>query len=428
MAHKLKLTAKSIVPPEAAALYAALHRKAAVADLRSLTDQQWERLLRFSDLAHLTLPLARAHTVKLPDWVRERLDRNLLDNQDRFRLIKATYEEADVCMRQAGIEYLVIKGFTLTPDFVEYPWLRQQSDLDFYILDIRLLEPAQSALMSVGYLPNITVDFRRADHAPTLYRLGNWIWAGNAFDPQMPLSIELHFCLWNEKVTLIPDHEISQFHERRRIRNIEGMQVPVLEDVDILSHLSMHILRDLLAYGTPIHHLYDLAGFLDKRATDEDFWRKWQVQHSDALRSKMLIAFDLARRCFGCAIPEIVEELLSRLPQEQRSWLEQFGQLPLEIPFRESKDAFWLHCTLLQHGCNRRTLIRRTFFPNRLPNPDFEPLLLEKPMSRESRGKSLLVVLGYSCKRMIAYSKLSLRTISHGVMWFLRFRWSLANN
>lgn len=428
MAPTLKSAAGLVVPPEAAALYAALHRRDTIEDLRFLTDKQWDWLLRFSDLAHLTLPLARASSVKLPEWVRVRLDSNLCDNRDRFRRIKATYQEADMCMRQAGIDYLLVKGFTLAPDFVDYPWLRQQSDLDFYIFDSRLLEPAQKALMSIGYRPNATVDFRRADHTPTLYRLGNWVWSGNAFDSEMPLSIELHFSLWNEKVTLIRNEEIGTFHERRKIRNIEGMQVPVLDEIDILGHLCMHILRDLLAYGTPIHHLYELSEFLDKMAHSDDFWRKWQMQHSLALRAKEVIAFGLARRCFGCTIPEVAEELLSTLPREQSSWLEQFGQIPLEIPFRESKDAVWLHWSLLKHSCNRKTLIRRAFFPNRLPDPDFEPLLLEKRMRRESRCTTLLLVLIYSCKRVVAYSKLSFRTLSHGAIWFLRLKCSLVNS
>lgn len=424
MAYKLNPATRSVVPPEVAAVYAALHRRRPIEDLTAFTDQQWDRLLRFSDLAHLTLPLARATSLKLPDWVRDRLDTNLSDNRDRFRMVKATYQEAENCLKQAGVEYLVIKGFTLAPNFVEYPWLRQQSDLDLYC-ESGQLELAQKALVSIGYCPNRTIDFRRADHAPTLYRLGSWTWAGNAFDPEMPLSIELHFSLWNEKVTLLPDDEIRHFYGRREIRTIEGMKVPALQEIDILGHLAVHILRDLLAYGTPIHHLYELAEFLDRKSHVEEFWRAWQVQHSATLRAKEVLAFDLARRCFGCRIPDAADEVICRLPREQRSWLAQFGHIPMEIPFRESKDAVWLHWSLLKQGGARITLIRRAFLPNRFPDPNFEPILLEKRMSRESRRKSLLNVFSYGCRRFIAYSKLNLRTISHGAMWVLRFKCSL---
>jgi hypothetical protein len=412
---------EAVIPPEACAVFAALHRSDPAEDLLALTDSQWDRLLRFSDLAHLTLPLARAETLKVPAWVRDRLDTNLRDNRDRFRLVRETFEEADSVLRKAGVEYVVIKGFTLSPEFVKSPWLRQQSDLDFYCEADRL-ELAQRTLASIGYCPNTTIDFSGADHAPTLYRLGDWRWAGNAFDPEMPLSIELHFSMWNEKVTLLPGHEIRDFYQRRQIRVIEGMHVPVLDDIDILGHFSMHILRDLLAYGTPIHHLYELAEFIERKASREDFWLEWQRQHSDALRAKEVIAFDLARRCFGCPIPEHAQEVLDRLPRQQSSWLERFGQIPLEIPFRECKDAVWLHWSLLKEDGGRSTLIRRAFFPNRLPNPDFEPLVLEKRMTRESRRKSFLLILIYGWKRIIAYSKLNLRTISHGAMWVLRSR------
>lgn len=422
MQDKVDILKRPVIPSEAVALYAALHRKHPVENMMALSDQQWENLLHFSDLAHLTLPLAKKRSLKLPEWVRSRLDSNLKDNQERFCRVKDTYLEADACLAKAGIEYVVIKGFTLAPEFVESPWLRQQSDIDMYC-GSEAIAVAQAALVSAGYQPNTTVDFRRADHSPTLYRLGQWTWRGNAFDPEMPLSIELHHSLWNEKVTLLQhEDEIRGFFKRRVTRCIEGMKVPVLQDIDLLGHQSMHILRNLLVYDTVIHHVYEMAEFLDRKMHDEAFWSRWQSQHSEDLRAKEVIAFKLAARCFGCDMPDVAREVLDGLPRAQRSWLENFGHVPMELPFRENKDAVWLHWSLLSqsHRHLRKTIIRRTFFPHRLPDPDLEFVVLNDRKIRQTRGKSILRLLAYCCRRSIAYSRLHCRTIFHGMMWRLR--------
>lgn len=419
MGSNIDISLRRSIPPEAAALYAALHRKRPVENMLMLSDQQWEKLLHFSDLAHLTLPLARKRSLRLPEWVRNRLATNVNDNRERFQRVKATYLEAGACLATAGIEYVVIKGFTLAPEFVEFPWMRQQSDIDIYC-GSEGIDAAQASLVSVGYKPNTTLDFCNADHSPTLYRLGQWRWQGNAFDPDMPLSIELHHSLWNEKVTLLQGDEIREFFQHRIRRSIEGMMVPILQDVDILGHQSMHILRNLLVYDTVIHHVYEMAEFLDRKMHDEEFWRRWQTQHSADLRAKEVIAFNLAAQCFGCDMPSAAREVFDELPWEQRSWLEDFGHVPMVLPFRENKDAVWLHWSLLRGSHPRRVLIRRAFFPNRVPNPDFEAISLNERKIREPRKKSTFRLLAYCCRRFVTYSLLHCRTIHHGMLWFLR--------
>jgi len=419
MCDTIDVVRNPVVPPEAAALYAALHRERSVEDMMALSDSQWEGLLRFSDLTHLTLPLARKQSLKLPNWVRERLDVNLSDNQKRFRRVKKTYLEAEECLRGAGVEHVVIKGFTLAPDFVESPWLRQQSDIDLYC-GAEGIRAAEAALVSIGYQPDARLDFRRADHSPTLYRMGQWVWRGNAFDPEMPLSIELHHSLWNEKVTLLGGDEIRGFFGRRVTRHIEGMEVSVLEDIDILGHQSMHILRNLLVYDTVIHHLYEMAEFLDRKIHAEEFWSRWQEQHSEELRSKEAIAFELARLCFGCHMPEAAREVIDGLPREQRSWLRSFAHVPMEIPFRENKDAMWLHWSLLRQSDQRKTLLRRAFFPNRLPDRYIEVAVLNDRAVRARKRKDILQMLVYIFRRLVSYSWLHCRTIYHGLLWRLR--------
>ena len=123
----------SKIPREVAAIIAALQlREADLTPLIQLEDHEWTSLLAFCDLAHLTLPLAQLPQNDFPSWVVERLKINVADNALRFERVKATYKEAAEALDRAGVEHVVIKGFTQAPDYVEDPRLRAQSDLDLY--------------------------------------------------------------------------------------------------------------------------------------------------------------------------------------------------------------------------------------------------------------------------------------------------------
>jgi hypothetical protein len=406
------------IPTEVVALLEALHlRNPSHHGLHHLSDDQWQRLLRFSDLAHLTLPLAsRNHSDGLPEWVSQRLTKNLADNVERFQRVKSTYLEAANALDQFGIPHIVLKGFTLAPDYARFPSQRQQSDLDFYC-PLDTIPQAQLALGSIGYEPEKTVNYSRADHGPTLLRLGTWSWRGNAFDPEMPLSIELHFCLWNEKVSFLTLPEIDGFWGRREYRWIEGMNVPVLSQVDQLGFFSMHILRNLLARDSIVHHAYELANFLDSRRQDQAFWSNWVMTHSQHLRSREVIAFDLARQWFGCSLPDVVERQLQELPETQRAWLDHLGKSPIEGSFIENRDVVWLHWSLLDRDEDKLKLIRKTFVPNQLPNPDHPFVVLSEKKIISSTSNRFQRLLSYTTRRTLSYSASHLRSLYRGARW-----------
>ena len=188
------------IPHEVAALIPALQlREPSTALLKTLSDHEWSELLTFCDLAHLTLALAQLPSDGFPDWVVDGLNKNVKDNFQRFKRVKATYKEASDSLSAMEVEHIVIKGFSQCPDYVELPGFRVQSDLDLYC-SVEMIEPAKIALEALGYILEKELDYSRADHVPTMVRRGDWMWSGNHYDPEMPLSIELHFCLDRKRV------------------------------------------------------------------------------------------------------------------------------------------------------------------------------------------------------------------------------------
>ncbi len=357
------------VPPDFAALMDALQMEGANTDaLLLLEEEEWQKLLEFSDLAHLSLPLALVNQTGFPAWVKSRLDENLADNAKRFELVQKSYIEAAAALSRAGVSHVVLKGFTQAPDFVASPSLRMQSDIDLYCPPDQI-DKAHAALVSIGYRPVVGPDYGRADHVPTLTRRGNWKWRGNMFDPEMPLAIELHFTLWNDSATLIRVPDVDRFWSRRIVRRIGNLGFCALNPIDQLGYFALHIVRDAISGDWVVHHVHELARFLHIHAANVEFWDEWLASHNAKMRSLQCLAFVLAKYWFSCACSSVVCAEIERLPAVQRQWLQLYGGSPLEIMFRRNKDGNLLRVLLADTPRTRRVALRRALLPTRIVGP-----------------------------------------------------------
>ena len=135
----------------------------------------------------------------------------------------------------------------------------------------------------------------------------------------MPLSIELHFCLWNDCVSRICIPDAALFWERRTTREVDDLSFPCLNSVDYLAYFALHILRNVLIFEWIIHHVRELAFFLHSHADDETFWQIWSEAHSPSLRSFEAIAFYYACAWFGCRLHPLAAHEIDRLPADRKS-------------------------------------------------------------------------------------------------------------
>ena len=193
-----------------AALWALQFQDRRTEGLWSLTDGEWRDLLSHRDFFRCMVPLRQTCGDQLPDWVRLKIDQRLEDNAERLERIKGQYSRFSDALRCIGASHLVIKGFTLWPGFVDHPRFRLQSDIDIYCPPESILA-AHNVLVELGYAPETQVDFRYADHLPTMVPKSTWKWRGNVYDPEMPASFELHHSLWNEKVMRLRPTGLDQF-------------------------------------------------------------------------------------------------------------------------------------------------------------------------------------------------------------------------
>ncbi len=100
--------------------------------------RDWERTVGWLDRAGLTLYLLErlrgcGATEVLPPRVFDRFEQNLTDNRCRVDHLLSETGCINEKFDQAGVEYVVIKGFSLWPEFCGDPYLRTQCDLDYLV-------------------------------------------------------------------------------------------------------------------------------------------------------------------------------------------------------------------------------------------------------------------------------------------------------
>jgi hypothetical protein len=417
------------IPFEVRTLLSALQlSRPDAAPLKKLSNEEWTSLLAFCDISHLTLPIARLPMEGFPDWAVERLRTNLADNSLRFERVKATYREAAEALKQAAIEHLVIKGFTQSPDYVADPRLRAQSDIDIFCLP-KDIDAANSALQTIGYRPSGTrINYDRADHVVPLVRPGKWRWRGNPFDPEMPLGIELHFCLWNERVSQIRIPETGHFWERRITRTIDGLSFSCLSPVDHLGYLALHILRNLFLGDWIVHHVRELAVFLHSHADNEAFWQTWNETHSPSLRSFEAIAFYYARAWFDCRLHPQAAYEIDRLSATRRSWLNCFSGSALELMFHGNKDSLWLHLGFLSSHKEKWMTLKRRLIPTRVGSIGSPAIQVRNRRVLQSHDSPLWrQYIAYLLSRSADHGRANMTTLTRFLSWRL-FQHSRARN
>ena len=336
-------------------------RNASAEKLSSLSNLEWEEALTYADLSHLTLPLGLKWMNCLPEWVRERVNKNLSDNCKRVELIKAAYREIRATFDSANVDHVVLKGFAQCPDYAPDLNIRFQSDIDVYCPE-ECLSRAADALRGLGYAAIPTGP--TADHFPAMVRRGNWEWRGNPYDPEMPPSIELHHRLWNRRMMRFGPCEFEKVWSRRSIRNLDDLTFPALHPVDNLGFSALQVLRDLLNHGLYAHKAYELAYFLHQKSSDQTFWREWNLMHTDDWRKSQAVSFCLAEACFGCDLPQQVKNQIGTVPKTIRAWMTRNAQASLTTHRSTHKDALWVHLSLVHSVRDKLAILFRISPPD----------------------------------------------------------------
>lgn len=409
---------KCRLPRAAAAVLAALHlRDPRPENLRRLTDSEWRAALDFCDRSRLTLELRANARETMPDWVRDRTDRDAEKNLQRLARTECTYRALAHHLASAGVEFVALKGITHAALFGFLRETRAQYDIDLFC-PREQVHAARDALRDLGYEPVRSLEGFPTDHLPVLVCKTGWQWRGDYFDTDMPLSVDLHFQFWNEPLEHLPAQGIDEFWTRRTTLTIGGFELPALDAADALGYAALHALRHLLRGSLSPNHVYEIASVLDALSEDESFWERWRRLHAPQLRQLEAVLFRLAVEWFGPRVAEIITEESSRLSPATQVWFDEFAASPACVPFDSNKNELWLHCSLAPSRRAAWGLAARRLLPRNLPPRATTMYVPDAQITWRRRVRGLLGYITYTTGRARHHLAALPKTASSGMRWW----------
>jgi MFS family permease len=387
------------------------------ARLPALTLAQWTRVAAAADRERLTLALGVRRRAVLAEPVAARIDRNLAANSARLSKTRALYAEIAAELRGAGVEFVVLKGFSHVHGYVAQARDRPQGDLDLFC-PREQIEQAREALGRLGYVPLLGSEGLPTDHIPPMIRKTDWMWRGDYFDPDAPLMVELHFQFWDAETEKIPLEGLDAFWTRRQPECIDDFCFPALEPADRAGYAALHMVRHLLRGDLRLYHAYELAHFLEATYTDEEFWQQWQRRHSPSLRGVEAIAFRFAWEWFGCCVAEPILAEWERFPDPVQRWFKLFAEAPLAAKTRPNKNELWLHLTLVGSREDRRAVAIRRLLPLRRQRAQYAAHVPDELVTWRLRVTRRTFQARFALKRMVHHARSTLPTLAAGARFW----------
>lgn len=350
---------------------------------------EWKRMLPWLDESGLAPPFwhrmqEQGAEALLPPALSGALRRNMRDHRRR---ITAMAEDIDCINRafgKAGIEYALLKGFALIPEYCPLASLRTTYDYD-YLVSPQRFQQAGRTLEAIGYRrqagepdePAVYFHEERPPRSP----------AGrdDLYSADFPRTVELHSTLWDSdelKIRLdLPDDWLARRQARTLTADQLGMEgseqigsclrfSALCEEDELLFQL-LHAFRHLLQDWCRLASLLDIAWFIEHRSADEAFWRRFldQVQSRPALREISGVVLAVSEHLFGATLPRAVaSETTDRLSNPVALWVRRYGCRSALDNFSSNKFSLLLHREFVPDPATWRTIQRHRLLPFHRPN------------------------------------------------------------
>ena len=346
--------------------------------LRHFNARDWQRTFRWLDRSNLTLYLLRrlydlGATELLPPAIRTRFEGNLAENRRRVDYIASEFACINQRFHRAGVNFAVIKGFSLVPAFCPDAVLRAASDLD-YLVDKESLPAAQRALEEGGYclqgFSDIEFKFgRSSSRIPAL--------SDDPYSPETEPLVELHLAFWKREATCLVVNEPEFRVEQTTSYEWQGLCFPVLNEKDAFILQILHVFQHTLECWIKLCWLLEIGYFLRARASDAQFWDRVDARMREVpcLAEFAAIVLGLAGRVFSAPMPPIAVRWTQCLRPAARLWLENYSQewviedhpVDNQSLFSAAKLCLFLHREYIPDPELRKEVTRRRLFPWKRP-------------------------------------------------------------
>ena len=353
-----------------------------LARLRTFSRRDWQQTLPWLDDSGLALYLLdrvnrSGSSQTLPDEIESRLRGNLDSNRRRLAEMKEEFASLNRCFEAAGVEFVVLKGFALTPDYCPDAGLRSQYDYDYLVAEGSLAK-AQQVLEAVGYSKKI--------QSPGFEKAGASLFAAESlhlpasdedfYSGDISRTVELHLSLWEPNRDRIRLETPVDAVDRTTLATWEGLRFPVLADEDALVLQALHAFQHTLDYWCRPSCFLEIAYFIARRCSDSAFWERCRSR-LDGRRHLFEIVglvFAMSASLFQAPVPAEVSVWTTRnLPAALSRWVELYGRNWALARFPGSKLSLFVHCEFVEDRDVRREIRRSRLFPFHRPAKVVEP-------------------------------------------------------
>jgi hypothetical protein len=272
--------------------------------------------------------------------LRQALNERTKANPRRTSVLLREFERVNTAMQHVGVKYVVVKGFTLSPEFCPEPCLRHQSDIDL-LMPASEVDSAVDCLGTLGYTlepdegsGEICLAIR-SEHIPSPQDF--------IYDPPHHKHVEIHTSFYQPHcgVTLDVGRDWTQQIE---FREIDGVCFPALDlPYRFLTQL-LHVFRHTSSWAR-VAWLYELARFVERFHDNRELWlRTDALLHDDKVRRACGVTCALVANAFGTTFPAIIQQQwIQSVPARQLSWIRIYADLWMLSDFsRASKKGLLL--------------------------------------------------------------------------------------
>jgi hypothetical protein len=398
--------------------------------LARFSPRDWKQTTGWIDRAGLTLYLverlrACGATEVLPPRALARFEQNLADN--RRRVDHLLYETGCINEKldQAGVQYVVIKGFSLWPEFCSNPYLRTQSDLD-YLVARQSLRTAQNVLFELGYEGRRRrFDVQQFAFERPLRRVPSQF--DSPYKLQTTPMVELHVGIWEDMTHHVPLEEPAFVLNSPKLKEWGGLQFPVLSDEDALLLQLLHAFQHMLSCWVKLSWLLEIGRFMEKRWRDSLFWKRFgeRLQGEPQLAEFSTIAFELTANVFSAPMPEVAQHWRQFLRPSARLWLDNYGRrwaLGESPPhksklFPDSKLSLFISGEYIPDLQARRDILRHKLMPWKIPGKQPAAVFAQVKNRPSTRLQALWVDSAFTAQRLSFHASAGLRYLWELPRW-----------
>ena len=347
-----------------------------LARLQEYPRENWHQASTWLDLSGLALGFyARLQRLgaeeAIPYGMAACLAKNCAEHRARIAAMSNEFNTINGRFEDAGVEYAALKGFTLVPDYCPDATLRPTYDYD-YLISERAASAAEEVLRAAGF---VRKQDRRAGHhavfVPARPLVRETSTRRSLYSPALPRKVELHTSLWDEEELRVPLHIPQRPLDRRVRRQWDGQEFYALSEVDAFIFQALHTFQHILHNWCRLGWLWDVACFLERRSSDENFWTSLfaSLEGNKLLTEVVAMVMTLASGVFHAPIPNAMKGRYRDAMRGQVSlWIERYGWASALDNFANNKYTLFLHREFVPSAAVWREIRKRRLLPLHRPN------------------------------------------------------------